>query len=382
MSSTPIPAKVANALWAKAGGRCQFRGCNKLLIGDLISGKKTGKFGYIAHVVADEPGGPRGDTVRSPLLAQDIDNLMLMCPVHHKAIDVDYLADYPEDVLLAMKAEHEDRIEIVTNMDVDRVAHVVRFAANIGQRDSLVTTRAIFSAMPPDHHPAEGRTIDIELIGSERKDHEQAYWTEQNENLERLFARKIKERIEQREIRQLSVFALAPQPLLIRLGTLLGDIVPVSVHQKHREPDTWKWLPDQPRICYQVAEYNGSKKVPVALKLALSAIVNDDRITSLLGQNTAIWSITCEQPGNDIMRRKDDLAAYKKLLRNLFDKIKAHHGEGVMVHVFPAVPASVALETGRVWMPKADLAMKIYDQNRTAQAFVPTILIGGEAGQV
>jgi hypothetical protein len=376
MSKTAIPPKVVNALWAKAGGRCQFRGCNKLLIGDLIAGKRTGKFGYIAHIVADEAEGPRGDPVRSPLLAQDIDNLMLMCPVHHKAIDVDYLADYPEDVLLAMKAEHEDRIEIVTDMDVDRVSHVVRFAATIGQRDSLVTTRSIFSAMPPDHHPAEGRTIDIELIGSERKDHEEVYWTEQNENLERLFARKIKERIEQREIRQLSVFALAPQPLLIRLGTLLGDIVPVSVHQKHREPDTWKWLPDQPRIAYEVNEYGGRKDVPVALKLALSATVNDDRITSVLGENTAIWSITCDQPGNDIMRRKDDLAAYKHLLRDLFNRIKAYHGEGVLLHVFPAVPASVAVETGRVWMPKADLAMKLYDQNRTAQAFVPTITIG------
>ena len=376
MSKTAIPAKVASALWAKAAGRCQFRGCNKLLIGDLVAGKRTGKFGYIAHIVADEAGGPRGDAVRSPQLAQDIDNLMLMCPVHHKAIDVDYLADYPEDVLLAMKAEHEDRIEIVTDMDVDRVSHVVRFAATIGQRDTLVTTRSIFSAMPPDHHPAEGRTIDIELIGSERKDHEEAYWIEQNENLERLFARKIKERIEQREIRQLSVFALAPQPLLIRLGTLLGDIVPVSVHQKHREPDTWKWLPDQPRIAYKVNEYSGRKDVPVALKLALSATVNDERITSVLGEDTAIWSITCDQPGNDIMRRRDDLSAYKKLLRDLFDRIKAYHGEGALLHVYPAVPASAAVEPGRVWMPKADLAMKIYDQNRTAQAFVPTITIG------
>lgn len=376
MSKTAIPSKVVNALWAKAAGRCQFRGCNKLLIGDLIASKRTGKFGYIAHIVADEAGGPRGDAVRSLLLAKNIDNLMLMCPIHHKAIDVDYLADYPEDVLLAMKAEHEDRIEIVTDMDVDRVSHVVRFAATIGQRDSLVTTRSIFSAMPPDHHPAEGRTIDIELIGSERKDHEEAYWTEQNENLERLFARKIKERIEQREIRQLSVFALAPQPLLIRLGTLLGDIVPVSVHQKHREPDTWKWLPDQRRIAYKVNEYSGSKDVPVALKLALSATVNDDRITSVLGEDTAIWSITCEQPGNDIMRRKDDLGTYKQLLRDLFNRIKAYHGEGVLLHVFPVVPASAAVETGRVWMPKADLAMKLYDQNRTAQAFVPTISIG------
>lgn len=104
--------------------------------------------------------------------------------------------------------------------------------------------------------------------------------------------------------------------------------------------------------------------------------MNDERITSVLGEDTAIWSITCDQPGNDIMRRRDDFGAYKKLPRDLFDRIKAYHGEGALLHVFPAVPASAAVETGRVWMPKADLAMKIYDQTRTAQAFVPTITIG------
>jgi hypothetical protein len=125
-----------------------------------------------------------------------------------------------------------------------------------------------------------------------------------------------------------------------------------------------------------VQEYEGSRDVAVALKLALSATVNDDRITSVLGADSAIWSITCEAPGNDIMRRKDDLTTYKRLLRSLLDRIKAHHGEGALVHVFPAVPVSAAVETGRIWMPKADLTMKIYDQNRTAQAFVPTITVG------
>lgn len=60
-------------------------------------------------------------------------------------------------------------------------------------------------------------------------------------------------------------------------------------------------------------------------------------------------------------------------MRNLFDRIKAYHGEGVPLNVFPVLPASAAVETGRVWMPKADLSMKIYDQHRTAQAFIPTI---------
>ncbi|RWC57898.1 MAG: SAVED domain-containing protein [Mesorhizobium sp.] len=376
MSSSYIPAKTQTQLWALAAGRCEFSGCNKFLVGDLVAGREDGKFGFVAHIVADSENGPRGDKIRSPQLASEISNLMLMCPIHHKEIDVDHVDDYPENVLIAMKREHESRIEMVTDMDADRAAHVLRFAATIGQMDSLVSTKAIFAAMPPDRHPAERRTIDIEL-NSEVKDDEPSFWEMQSEHLRRQFARKVKERIEQKDILQLSVFALAPQPLLIELGTLLGDIMPVTVHQKYREPSGWKWLLHQPAINFKVGEHSGPKDVPVALKLAISATIDDQRIRSVLGANTAIWSITADEPHNDIMRRPEDLAIYKTHLRRLLDRIKAHHGEDASINVFPAVPVSVAVETGRTRMPKADLPLIIYDQS-SQKGFVRTIKIGNQ----
>ncbi|QHP66369.1 SAVED domain-containing protein [Bradyrhizobium sp. LCT2] len=376
MAKTQIPHKIQTSLWAKAGGRCEYRGCNEELVGDLMAGREDGKFGFIAHIVADSADGPRGDPVRSSALAKDMNNLMLLCAKHHKGVDVDYLADHPEDVLLEMKAEHEDRIAIVTGMAQERAAHVLRFAADIGQRDALVSTRSIFMAMPPDRHPAEGRTIDIELVGCAYADHELSYWTVQQDNLRRVFARKVKERIEQKEIKQLSVFTLAPQPLLIQLGHLLGDIVPVTVHQRYREPATWRWQPNQAAITFRVEEYSGPAAASVALKLALSATVTDDRIRAVLGDDTAIWSLTAENPHNDIMRRPEDLVEFKRHLRRLFDRIKAVHGEQATINVFPALPTSAAVEVGRVLMPKADLPLHIYDQNRSVGGFIPTLKIG------
>lgn len=375
MAKTQIPNKIQVALWANAAGRCEYRGCNEELIGDLIAGREDGKFGFIAHIVADSADGPRGDVIRSPLLAKDLSNLMLLCAKHHKGVDVDYLADHPEDVLLEMKAEHEDRIAIVTGMAQERAAHVLRFAADIGQSDALVSTRSIFMAMPPDRHPAERRTIDIELVGCDYDDHEESYWTVQQDNLRRVFARKVKERIEQKEIRQLSVFALAPQPLLIELGHLLGDIVPVTVHQRYREPATWRWQAEQPSITFQVGEYLGPPEAAVALKLALSATVTDDRILAVLGHDAAIWSLTADNPHNDILRRPEDLVEFRRHLRRLLDRIKAIHGENATINVFPALPNSAAVEVGRVLMPKADLPLHIYDQNRSVGGFIPTLKI-------
>jgi hypothetical protein len=375
MAKTKIPPKTQIELWARSAGRCEYRGCNHDLVGDLISGREDGTFGFIAHIVADSPEGPRGDPTRSAQLAKDIKNLMLLCATHHKGIDVDYLADHPEDVLLAMKAEHEDRIAIVAGIDEDRASYVIRFAASIGSNSALVDTRAIFMAMPPDRHPAEGKTIDLELSGCDYQDHEEAYWKFHRDNLRRLFARKVKERIEQGEVRHLSVFALAPQPLLIELGCLLGDIVPTTVHQRHREPSTWRWQPGQPPITFDTSEPGERPGGTVALKLAISATVNDDRIQAILGRDVAIWSLTAQHAHNDILRRQEDQATFKTLLRRLLDRIKAVHGESAVINVFPALPNSAAIEVGRVWMPKADLPMVVYDQNRSAGGFIRTIEI-------
>jgi SMODS-associated and fused to various effectors sensor domain len=375
VSKTSIPQKVQSALWARSGGRCAYRGCNEDLIGDLIAGRKDGVFGFIAHVVADRPDGPRGDAIRSISLAKNIENLMLMCARHHKVIDVDAVADHPVLLLLAMKAEHEARIATVTAIDEERGSHVVRFAANIGQNEALVSTQSIFAAMLPDRHPVSGQTIDLEILGLSLQDYEAEYWTVQRDNLRRQFANRVAGRIERQEIRHLSVFALAPQPLLIEFGRLLGDIVPVSIYQRHREPSTWRWQKDRNPISYKISEPDIGSEGPIALKLAVSATVTDERITRVLGNDTAIWSLIADGAHNDIVRCPQDQAAFRAGLRSLFDQIKAQHGPDRMIHVFPALPVSLAVETGRVWMPKADLTLQVYDQIRD-QGFLPALAIG------
>lgn len=375
MARTTIPGKVQAALWARAAGRCQYRGCGEDLVGDLVSGRRDPLFGFIAHIVADSPDGPRGHPVRSSVLAKSLENLMLLCAKHHKLVDVDGLADHPEDDLLAMKAEQESRIALLTGIDQDRASHVLRYAASIGSNEALVSTDAIFAAMPPDHHPATGQTIDLEMIGHAYQDNDPEFWRAQQINLQRNFAVRVGGRVERQEIRHLSVFALAPQPLLIELGRLLCDIVPAIIHQRHREPSTWEWQRDQPVISYHVSEPDAGRSGPVALKLSVSATITDDRIERVLGPHTAIWSLSADNLHNDIVRRPEDQAAYRSALRRLFDRIKAHHGDGAPIHVFPALPASLAVETGRVWMPKADPELRIYDQQRDV-GFVEALTIG------
>lgn len=364
MAKTNIPQKTQSAIWAKAGGRCEYRGCNEYLVGDLIANKEDGLYGFIAHIVADTPGGPRGDAVRSPQLAKSLNNLMLMCATHHKLIDTDAPLEHPESLLLEMKEAHETRIEINTGISGEYASHVIRFGASIGSNEALLSTSAIFLAMPPDRHPATRQTIDLEILNQSFQDDEGHFYTLQRSNLNRLFAERVKGRIERQEIKHLSVFALAPQPLLFELGRLIYDIVPTTVHQLHREPQGWMWQRDKPPLEFVASAPPEGTMGPIALKLAVSANVDDGRIRSVVGSDASIWTLTIAEPGNDVVRRPEDLAAFRTAMRKMYRDIKDRHGEGREIHVFPVMPVSLAVEAGRVWMPKADLTLRLYDHVR------------------
>ncbi len=381
MAKTTIPNKIQNALWARAAGRCQYRGCNTPLVGDLISATRSGTYGFIAHIVADigdklSSNAPRFDPVRSPLLAKDLANLMVMCSTHHKLIDVEAVEAHPEDVLLQMKKEHEERIELNSGIGADRASYVLRFGASIGQNPVLIDTSAIFAAMPPDRHPAANEPIDLQMRNQSINDGEIDFYEIERRNLQRLFAQRVSERIDGDDITHLSVFALAPQPLLIELGRLLCDIVDVTVHQLLREPKGWNWQRDREPLEFSLQESERADGNSVALKLAVSAEISDERVTESLGyQNVSIWTLSVDQPGNDVVRRPEDLQNFRETLRRAYAQIKKVHGEGVTINLFPALPVSLAVETGRVWMPKADLPLLVFDQV-PGRGFISTFTIG------
>jgi SMODS-associated and fused to various effectors sensor domain len=107
----------------------------------------------------------------------------------------------------------------------------------------------------------------------------------------------------------------------------------------------------------------------------VSATIPKERIEAVLGQDVSVWSITAISPHNDVMRSDGDLSRFRQELRRLFDKIKSVHGEGAAINVFPALPVSAAVEVGRVWMPKADLPLNVFDQNRKIGGFVSALRI-------
>jgi hypothetical protein len=373
MSVTNISNVNRYILWGKAAGRCQFRGCNRPLFQDALT---KGQFNqaYIAHIVADVTGGPRGHPTRSDLLKNDLTNLMLLCDVHHRMVDNDENT-YTEPLLLQMKREHEDRVETVAGIASDMQSHIVVYKSNVGIHTPVVSYESVREYLLPEHYPAQSSAIDLSLSNSVNKDTDTDFWKNELKNLEDQFGEQLRPKLRKSEVKHLSLFAIAPMPLLMKLGTMVNDIQSMTINQLQRDPKTWKLSDGRGSIKYIVQRPNINHPT-VALNISLSATITNDRIEKVLGKDCSVYTLTIKEPVNDFLKKKVQLADFSLAVRKLLDEIKRVHGQDTVLNIFPTMPVATAVEFGRIWMPKADMRLVIYDENYALGGFVRALEIG------
>ncbi len=365
--SRKIPEATKIQLAAASAARCEFRGCNEHLFHHPLT-LEGGNFSEHAHILPFSEHGPRGDEEERPDNIHDPANLMLLCRPCHGLVD-DNPAKYAVEVLRAMKQEHEQRVRLQTAVKADKATHVVRFGANIGGNEALSALSDMQEALFPHRYPASLEAIDLEVVGSRYKDHEPEYWRFQRENLRRQFELKVRGRIERGDVRHFSVFALAPQPLLIELGRQLCDIAPADVFQRHREPQqTWGW-PADGRDVEITLEHPDAIRSHIALVLGISANIDPARVMAVLGDDVSIWTVRAAGAHNDILKTRGTLGAFRELMRRVYRDIKDAHGDKAEINIFPAMPVAMSVEVGRVWMPKADLPLIVWDEHKGVGGF-------------
>lgn len=368
-----IPEKTKLLLWGKAAGCCQYDGCNTPLYSDAVT-KAEFNIAYIAHIIAASAKGPRGDEILSPQLKKELSNLMLLCDVHHRRVDKDDVAGHPVERLREMKRKHEARVALLTSLTEDKQSHILFYGANIGQHGSPMNFREAGLAMLPDKYPASLHPFELSLKNSAMHDRDASFWLMEQQQLYRQFMTTVKPRLTDGTVQQLSVFGLAPQPLLIALGCMLSDIQRVEVYQRQREPQGWSWQAPPDSFEYVIKEPD-IKSAKVALVIALSATVDEARIKQTLGNDVSIWMLTIDTPANDFLKSREQLAKFRPVMRALFDRIKARHGQDADLHLFPVAPVAINVEIGRVWQPKADMTLHLYDQNSQLGGFVMAFTI-------
>jgi hypothetical protein len=371
-----ISDHVSNELWGRAAGRCQFRGCNQALWKSPVTQERL-NIGERAHIYSFSERGPRGNKGLKAAALNQFENLLLVCQACHTTIDREKDGGrYTVELIQSWKQAHQDRVELVTGIDRGMRSHVLHYGANIGKHSAPLAESLTLGALFPHRYPAE-RPACLSMINSAWEDRSADFWRIEEGNLLAQYEKQVRPRLAMGEVAHVSVFGLAPQPLLILLGTQLTDIVAVDVYPLLREPQGWGFAEKGEQLSFRTTKPPETKGA-AALVVGTSATVTQDRITSVLGPDAAIWELTLPDPHNDALRTREQLGSFRRELRSLLNKIKAAHGQSSALHIFPATSVAGAIELGRVRMPKADMPWQLYDQVNARGGFVPALRIPEE----
>lgn len=101
-----VSPHTKHVLYLKSGNRCAFLECPQVLVEEEKQDDRHSIVGVICHIKGQKPGSARYDPDMSDDERDAVENLLVLCPTHHKIID-DQPNEYTVEELLGIKKAHE-----------------------------------------------------------------------------------------------------------------------------------------------------------------------------------------------------------------------------------------------------------------------------------
>lgn len=360
MSKAKISETTKKEMILVSGGRCEI--CNDYMFQDGFTKKRT-NFSEHAHIIADSNKGPRANPNKK--YRENPENLMLLCSNCHTKIDKNP-EDYPEDLLRKFKSEHEFRIKYITGIKYEKVTEYSIFNTVIGMKDTFADNKSMISSILNDgYYPRSDFPLDLSSNSSSIDDSSDFY----KEHINDLSAKYHKY---EKEIKSKTcfLFAIAPQPLLIKLGTLLLKDSNIIVKQRSRATQSWDWQDSssRQRIIIKKPDSPSKDKKPILL-IDISDKVVDLKSSFPFLEEFDFWEITVKNPNMNFIKSHEEVNDFSEKSMNLLSEISQTYGNNSSLIVVPIMPNSLAVEFGRVWMPKAHCQLDIYDRKMSSRKF-------------
>lgn len=393
-----ITAKVAREVERLAGWRCQFDGCGADLSTHYVNGT-TGNYGYLAHIVAASWDGPRGDKVLSGLLADNVNNIMLLCDKCHRLIDRVNPDAYPREVLEEMRQRHVTEVKRLLDTLAYPNAQMLVVGGNIAGQNVRFDVKAAEEAM-----------WERKLRGSPQpytfSQNAGFLWNTATPNYWETLFESLKTEIP--ALRgllngcsrggaapaSLAVFPLHNTSVQILSGRLLGESGTTSIFQFHRNEvagkkgGQWRW-PDVPEPApdkFQVnelQEYREGDAEATLLVYLTSKIPPTELPHHLFHANAFVLptlEVTIEAPSHAAMSHPIDLElagkAFDRALQKIQDAWRVQR-----IHLLVIAPSSACVRLGQKFQARHHRPFMLYERSpsntpETFGPFVPTIEIG------
>jgi hypothetical protein len=349
-----------------SGGLCQLPSCRRSVFAH--AGTQTPlTIGQKAHIVAFETGGPRGRSGQRPADIHEIGNLMLLCPDCHIWVDKDPKR-FTITALRDFKKRHEQDVR-ETHRQLRSNAKdtaVIRLIAPIGGKPAEIPEEEMRRAIFPNR--LKGQIIDISLADSALAAEDNRFYAYAQSLIEtRVRNFYIAAQSHTEPAQHLSLFGLAPIPLLVQFGHAIGRDLHAEVYNRHHKTEDWRWNARAPAARFEVTCLReGSDMASVALMVSCSGAVHAENLPMASDPRFWIYHIAPVgvTPSKNVLRSKRSLVAFRDVYEQFRGSLRERHAAAKSIHLFAAAPPAIAITLGRELITKVDPALVIYDWRR------------------
>ncbi|HIF9125389.1 TPA: SAVED domain-containing protein [Photobacterium damselae] len=384
-----ISPLTASRVWHDAGGRCMFRGCGQDL-GSTPLTTKNARIAYLAHIVASDPDGPRGND-NSHALSDTPENIMLMCDGHHRLIDRIDVAGHPASVLQHMRNEHAARVNLLLGSLQYPTVQLITLLADLAQVPTNVSkTELCSSALSRNLGPLP--EIKHMLRRTQRDDRGRlGFWghfLHEHESDIRELISFTSNKPSQKSFETpdaLGIFPLHLVPVLVLAGRIIGEARYVEIFQYDRIVKTWHWpkkssiSPPQFNISYEVGDELGLEEVILSFELTAKLDTNTlpEELARVVRDKKIGWiRITHTNPNPNCINSKEQLDNFSDLARQAVRTIQDSWRSKV-IHVFGISPASTLFKFGQMLQAGNHSICRVYDRPDGSNSFIPALDITG-----
>ncbi|MEA3252668.1 MAG: SAVED domain-containing protein [Pseudomonadota bacterium] len=381
-----ISQKTAQKVWADAGGRCMFQGCSKDL-SEIPLWTKAARVGYLAHIVASDPEGPRGSQEDSHRLANNPDNIMLMCDEHHRLIDSFAPEHYTAEILNEMRQSHRDMVRNYLDSLAFPPTKAVTLHANLANVPTYFHDSELIEAIVATRRAMLPGVVHYVRRKSQRDDrHLPGFWYQYLREHERQISQLISgfDSSSGSVTESLAVFPLHHIPTLVLAGRVMGEAQDIQIFQYDRHRKTWAWNPQaeaHSRGTFSVDSLSPYHATEVLITLEITAHVDEEALPGDLKNSVDTgrlpWiRVTTSKIGFNCIGHPDDLDQFAEAARKAII-----HAQDVMrvqkVHLIAVSPASTVFRFGQMLQAGHHPEYLVYDRAGRDYEFTPALSITG-----
>ena len=358
-------------------GRCMFEGCGEQLDIDELTGE-SGNYGYLAHIIASSESGPRGARQLSKKLSNKPENIMLFCDKHHRLIDKIAVADFPVERLNEMRQRFIETTREILNYLAYSPAKAFYLLWPIsGQLLCRPTPVEVSRCLATSRLRLSGEIRNIGENNYHSDGESEEFWSFAPMHIRAVAATITQTASDTGQVAGL--FALGPMPMLVGLGSMIGNKSRIIPMPRFRDSELWIWSRKDPvGDFFQVEgiKHLSQKEKHIVLSLCLTAcppaISNAaTKLRNALGAKHVI--IRADNPGNACLGHPEDGMLFQNRMQNLLNILKTEHNTE-FIHLLPCASNAACVFFGKS-IEHCHPEILVYDFERNAGVDQPGMIV-------